>query len=812
MRISKKWLQDFVFLPDNVSSEKLGEDLTLKVVEVEEIINQASALEGIVVGKIKEIKKHEDADALSVCHVDIGEKNDVQIVCGGSNLKEGMTIAFGKVGAHVRWHGEGDLVELKPIKIRGVESHGMVCAADEIGLGDMFSKKDEKEILDISHIDAAPGTPLAEALGVDDTIIDVENKTMTHRPDLWGHYGIAREVAAMYRKKLKEYAPPSIKEGKQHTLHVDIKTPDVCRRASFVRVDGIEIGESPSWIKERLIAVGLRPINNIVDITNYVMYDLGQPMHAHDADKIEEGTLIIRYAKKDEPFETLDKKALKLSESMLVIADKKKAVALAGVMGGSASDIHDGTKSIILEAANFDATTVRKAAQACGLRTDASTRFEKTLDPNMTILALQKAVALIKECCKDAHVTSNIADTFKPNKKRDINLPMTFLRQKMGIEIEEKQVVNILEHLGFSVKAKRGTLFVTPPTWRATKDVTIREDLVEEVARMYGYDNIPTSLPNFAITPPPKNLLRDTVNNMKKIIAYECGYTEVYNYSFVSPELLKKVGESVDDHIELANPIAKDRPYVRRNLVPGLLENVEKNAHRFDKIKIFEIGKTFLKDEPGERADKNGNDLLPKQDTYLGFAFMDKENKVPFFEAANTVRAIAKRLQVEVTFKKMEIETLLVHPGRAADIYVKDVMVGRIAEVHPVVQEDMGIPHKTAIVQINVNTLITTITEESNYRPLPVYPVILRDIAFTVSQNVIHDDVVSTIVAIDPLITKVELFDVYEGEHVEDGQKSMAYHLEYRSDKRTLEAKEIDSVHEKVIKALETSYSAQIRA
>ncbi|NCO04522.1 MAG: phenylalanine--tRNA ligase subunit beta [Candidatus Magasanikbacteria bacterium] len=814
MLFSKNWLSQYIDFPEDITPQTLGEELTFKVVEVEEIQSQANMLEGIVVGKVLSMEKHPDADKLNVCIVDIGEAEAVQVVCGGSNVTAGMLCAFGKIGAKVTWHGEGDLIELKPVKIRGIESSGMICAADEIGLASEFPKVSEMEIVDITNRGYSVGTSLAKALGKTDTIIDVENKTMTHRPDLWGHYGMARECAVMYGKVLKPYNPPAIIEGTQKTISVDIQAKELCPRASFIAIDNVHIEPSPAWLKERLTAVGLKPINNIVDVTNYLMYDLGQPMHAHDADKLSDGNIIIRRAKDGEQFITLDKKEMALTADMLVIADKNKAVALAGIMGGEESNIHDGTTNIILEAANFDAINIRKTAQAVGLRTDASTRFEKSLDPYMTEKALRRAVELILELCLDASVSSNFSDEFtEPTPPEPIHISLDSIQKKIGAtDITAEFVTTTLQALGFTVSEKDKECSVGIPTWRATKDVAIPEDIVEEIARMYGFNNVSASLPSFPITPPPENTLRNTVNEIKKLLALEAGCTEVYNYSFISPEIIEKTGDNIDKYIELENPVAKDRPFLRRNLMSNMLENVEKNQHNYDIIRLFEIGKTFIIEEEGEYADNTCTTRLPKQDTHLAIAIAHKGDDTPFFAVSQVVHNLCQRLGIIPKIKNTKNqEHTFTHPGRTADLVVGKERIGYMSELHPSVQAALGLDERVAMCEININTLVSLLTEKTSYKPLDQFPAVERDLAIVVDTATTHKELVETISQVSPLITSVDLFDVYEGEHVEKGKKSMAYHLKYRSNKKTLEAKEVDDIHDKVVQMLGKKFGAELR-
>lgn len=830
MLVSKQWIEQFTTIPKRISPKQLGEDLTLHVVEVEDVIDEAQFLDGIVVGKIVEVSAHPNADALRLTKVDIG-KEVLPVVCGGSNLEVGMLIAMGMIGAQVRWHGEGELIELKEAKIRGEVSMGMICAAEEIGLGDMFPKQDEKEILDFtSRISKKTklGTPVAHALGLDDIVYDIDNKSMTHRPDLWGHYGMAREVAAMYGQEVKEYLPAKIKsQDPNHKIHITVKAPTLCTRYMAVALDHVVVGPSPAWLEKRLMSVGISPKNNIVDITNYVMFELGQPMHAFDATQLKETNnkkqdtpihITIRKAKEGEQFTSLDEKAYTLTTDDLVIATKNNVLALAGVKGSKMSGVTDETTSIVLESAHFDAVSVRRTATRHGLRTDASARFEKSLDPVECDLALRRAVALILEVCPSARVSSTVVDqaSFEKTKKH-ISLDTGFVRKRMGVDLPTKQMVHILTSLGFGVKeSKKAILTVTVPTWRATKDIALREDLVEEIARVYGYDNISPTLPTFPIVPPKKNALRECETTLRELLAYQAGYTEVSNYSFVSPELLKKCGMVPSDHIALDNPIAKDRPYLRTSLAPNMLEVVEKNLHRFETVQIFEIGKVFDAHTQGVTDGQKG--MLPKQDTYLALAYAKKGEDVPFRSLSTRMNEVFDRLGMTLEYRKKSKPSRLFHPGRYAEIVVSGIRVGHIGDVHPLVAEHIGLDARTAVAELNLSEIVPLLLPVSRYTPLSPYPRIERDVAFLVDTSVAHSDIARALIEADDLAVHVALFDVYTGgssasaqDKIPEGKKSMGYRITYQARDRTLESSEVDAVHTKIVKMLETTFGATIR-
>ena len=857
MKISYQWLGEHIKTESLPSPQAVAKQLTFKTVEVESVTVPGELLEHIVVGKIVSIEKHPNADKLKVCKVEIGkgklEKGSLQIVCGGTNIREGMKVALGKIGAKVRWHGQGDLVELKATEIRGVKSFGMICAADEIGLGEMFAKKEEKEIIDLSKWKLGIGAPLVQALGLNDIIFDIDNKSLSNRPDLFGHYGIAREISAIFNVPLRPYNPPAIKKGKDLKLSVKVTDKRLCPRYMAVALGGITVGASPLWLQNRLRAAGLRPINNIVDITNYVMYEIGQPLHAFDFQQSaissddsvrspgqqrrdnQQSAIVVRRAKGGEKFVTLDGKERVLSKDMLMITDGEKNLAVAGVIGGAESGVNQSTTSIIFEAANFDALSVRKTAATLGLRTDSSTRFEKSLDPTQTEAALRRAVEMTLMLCPRARVISNIADASYYHLDRGpIVISEDFVSERVGALIPKKTIIKRLRSLGFRVKEKGKKIAVTVPTWRATKDISIAEDLVEEIVRLHGYERISARFPIFSITPPPRNSLHRLERRMKELLAYEFGYTETYNYSFESPEWLARLDEKTETHLELNNPIAKDRPLVREHMIPNLLMNVEANLHRFDRVALFEIGRVFWGKEMGEFADNKKKERLPKQPTLLGLVYAAKGEAQPYFQAAEAMKGVFDRLGVGVTFHKIASsrgacpapqinpDTKLenknqkqlwcgIHPHRFAEMRINDKPIGLIGELHPELQERVGIPYRVAMVEVNLNDVVSLLTERARYQPVPKYPDVTRDVAFFIDRDIQHATIAEKIQRADPLIASAELFDVFDGKNLPAGKKSMAYHIVYRSPDRTLTAEEVNLAHGRVVARLEKEFGADIR-
>lgn len=664
------------------------------------------------------------------------------------------------------------------------------------------------------------GVVVGEILGLDDVVFEIDNKSITNRPDLWGHYGIAREVAALYKRKLGDYKIEKPTKFGHEKLTIKIEDKENCLRYIGMMVGGIKIAPSPKWMQDKLIACGVRPINNIVDITNYVALELGRPSHAFDRRDMKGDTIIVRRAKQGEKFTTLDGQERTMTDQMCLVCDAERAVDLGGIMGGLNSEIKEDTTEIILELANFNPANIRRTASRLDLRTEAAIRFEKGLPPYLAEVGMWRIINLIKNLIPGAYLMSKIVDAnYQKEQPRKIELPMEFLDKKVGVKIEKKTVIDILQRLGFTVKTKKNVLSVMVPPWRPVKDISIPEDLVEEVARIYGYDNIKTELPMFSITPPEQNQLRLLERKIKELLALEHSFTEVSNYSFVAPQLLEKLGIDCADLIELDNPVAKDRPYLRHNLSPGLLETLEKNLHQFSPVKIFEIGKVFIKDKPGMRVKENSDELLPAQPTCLGLVYAEKGVDKPFYTLSEAIVSVLKQIGCVAELKPAKQELgKFIHPGRQAQVLVNGIDIGAISELNPLYAERLGIDARVAVAELDLDALLPFVGENIQYHKISQYPSIIRDIAFVIDKKVQHANIVSALQAVDPLIRSVELFDVFPSASsgqvpgkIPEGRKSMAYHITYRSNDKTLEAGEVEKAHSKVIEVIEDKLGGEIR-
>ncbi len=804
MKISLNWLRDFVELPA-LDGKALGMRITSHTAEVEGVIDEAASYEKMVVGKILSVSKHPGADRLNLTQVDIGDKK-VQVVCGGQNLCEGMLVAVALPGSRVRWHGEGELVELSETKIRGENSYGMICAGEEIGLApDNTSDAKEVRIHDLTTLKVKAGTPLAEALNKDDIVLEIDNKSLTHRPDLWGHYGIAREVAAIFEKPLKKLdallkiAPVKGKEK----LNITIKDAKLCPLFSACIMTGIKIEESPQWLKSRLQAAGMNPHNNIVDITNYVMLELGQPMHAYDRAVVGDDGFIVRLARKGEKLVTLDESEQKLTEEDPLVCNKHdEPMGLAGIKGGLKSGISEQTTEIILEAANFDPVIVRKSTLRHGLRTDASQRFEKSLDPTLTEIALKRAIHLIEQLCPGAKMVSPIttAGTWKP-KTLTLTASPESICSKIGVQIPTKEITRILKSLEFGVTANGKNLKITVPSHRATRDVSIEEDIVEEVARIYGYDKIPAIRPHLPMQLPLENEERFLKHLTRSAFALGLAFIEVINYSFYSKDRFERCGMTEEGHLKILNYLSEDQTHMRMSLVPNLLNTVALNYRNFPTMKIFELGRTY----------KDSDAYMPLEEKRLAAAATAEGEA--FYVVKGALESFLQQFNLNsYQLKPSEKPAPYAHPKKCMDIIFRGKAIGQIFSVHPAVLKAFDIPLNTAFFELSFSELMKAGRQTLRFRSLPKFPSMGFDVSILVDKKTTVGDLENCILktAHADLHQKVTLFDIYEGKGIPEGQKSLSFSIEIRRDDRTLTDKELQTVQEQTFFALE-QFGGRIR-
>jgi phenylalanyl-tRNA synthetase beta chain len=811
MLISLNWLKEFINIPENLDPKELATELTIKTAEVDSVINEADAFENIVVGQIVEITAHPNADKLKVTKVSIGKETS-QIVCGGSNLREGMYVAIAKPGAKVKWHGAGDLITLERTKIRDVESDGMICAGSEIGIPDPHAK--EKEILDLSAMKTEPGTPLSELLQKNDVIFEFDNKALTHRPDLWGHYGIAREIAVLTGAKLKPVkSAVKIPTGGE-IISVEVKDEKLCPRYGGLIIENVKVGPSPDWLQKKLKATGHGTHNNIVDVTNYIMLELGQPMHAFDQAKIEKG-IVVRKAKKGEKIPCLDDKTRELDEHMLVIADHEKPVAIAGVIGGANSEIGENTTSIILESANFNSSSVRKTSTKFMLRTDAVQRFEKGLDPNLCELAIKRAAELILEICPEAKIAGPITDASNfSTTPLEITLDTEMARSKIGAEISDKQMKDILEKLEFEVQETKSPssskktsdksnptskfFTVTVPTFRANKDVKIEDDIIEEIARIFGYGNIPATLPSLPTRLPQEHTERFKKHRARELLSFGLGFDEVSNYSFYGKNEIERCLLKEEGHVKLLNYLSEDQTHMRVSMTPNLLKNLQHNVKIFDELRIYEIGRVY----------KEINQFMPLEEKKIVGAILVKgKSDEPFYEAKGVVETIFKKFEIQLPHPAKGLNaTPYAHPNKAISyIDQHDQTLGKIFMLHPIVAKNHDLEnYSIAIFAINFTELMKLTPRDKKYKKIGRFPSIQFDVSVLVDANIEIQKLKDSIRAAEKhLITDVTLFDIYQGQGIAPDKKAVAFKITLQSEDRTLTDNEMTETQKFVFKNLE---------
>ncbi len=796
MYISLNWLKNFVDIPENIDPKDLSDLLTLKTAEIEGYTEEAKSLENIVVGQIIELQKHPDADKLKIAKTSVG-KETLQIVCGGTNLKEDMYVAVAKIGARVHWHGEKDLVTMEKIKIRGIESAGMICAGTEIDID--HPNAGEREILDLSALKPKPGTPLAELFQKNDTIFEVDNKAITHRPDLWGHYGFAREIAAITGKKLKPLNPKVVIPIKGESVKIEIRDHKLCPRYCGLIINNIKVMDSPAWLKNRLKAIGHGDHNNIVDITNYVMAELGQPMHAFDKKNIKTG-IIVRRAEKNEKITTLDDKVRTLNENVLIIADHEKPLAIAGVMGGKNSGINEKTTSIILESANFNANSIRKTSTHFMLRTDTVQRFEKALDPILAETAIKRAAELILQICPGAKIAGPQTDIYT-NKQKPVILILDTEKaaSKIGIKISQSEIKKILETLEFKVKIKdKKTLSVDIPSFRATKDVDIEDDLIEEIARIYSYDNIPATLPELPTKLPMENQERFKKHRIRELLSYGLNFDEVYNYSFYGKSEMKNCLMSEEGHVKLLNYLSEDQTHLRMCMTPNLIKAIQLNTKYFDEFRLYEIGRTY----------KEIGQYYPLEEKKLAGAIVKKgKTDNPFYEAKGVAETIFARLGINSFKTANEITGApYAHPIKALTFLdTHGQTLAKVFLLHPTVAQNHDLEkYSIAIFAINFTELMKTKAQEKFYKKIPKFPGIEIDISVILDETTEIANIEKAIKEADKeLISNVKLFDIYRGEGIEKNKKATAFKINLQASNRTLADTEMTAIQNKIFSNLE---------
>ena len=812
MKLSLSWIKDFVNIPEDMDLKKLAYDLTMSTVEVEDVEYLARRFDHMVVGVIEKIEAHPNADKLRVCKVDIGNGEIKDIVCGGINLEEGMRVAVSCPGAVVRWHGEGEPVVIKNSKLRGVESFGMICASDEIGLGDLFPASQEGEILDLSDFAVPAGTSLAEALDMDDVLLEIDNKSMTNRPDLWGHYGIAREIAALYNLELAEIKP--FETDVQSDFKVEILDPDRCTRYIGVEMTGVAVKPSPYRMQNRIWKAGMRPINALVDITNYVMLATGNPTHAFDADNITDH-IVVRHASEGEKLVLLNDKEIDLCSDDLVITDSEGPVALAGVMGGAKDSILPKTERVILEVANFDAAGIRRTALRYDTRTEASSRYEKAVDPERCDQALALSMHYFQELYPELKVTGYCDRYVKKLKRAEIDVNLTWLEKRLGKHLTDDEIQGCLERLGFEVQIAGDQMHVVAPTWRSTGDISIKDDVMEEVARMYGYDNFEATAFTTSFTGAINQKDKSLVRNIKEYLAVRCGMQEVYTYPWMNDVYVNAVLQNTDGILKLSTPPAPDLSCIRSSLLPNLCEAVTKNERYFNDFSIFEEAQVFFDRNYSSPYDET--EALPEQRRHIGAAFASSVKNINelFREAKGVLEYMPRYTHMEAFEFRKEEKPVWADNVVWLNIYLGDEKIGDMGLVAKKVSMECGIKNLSVMLfELDATKLKPLKSRTNKFAHLAEYPETDYDISMLFDSNAAWNDIYDAIMGqkkASALVKGASFVEEYRGKQIPQGKKSVTIRLTIGSGEKTLTSQEIESAANQVMKKLGKKMGAELR-
>ena len=805
MKVSLNWIKKYIDLPKDLTPKQIAYDLTLRTVEVEDVLDTSEKYRDIVVGKILEVKNHPNADELRICITDIGDVHPVQIVCGGSNLYKGEYVVVSKPGAKVVWHGEGEPVTIGKSKIRGEESYGMICSACEVYLDYFFPAKDSSEIVDLKDVDCKPGQNIADIVFMNDTVFEIDNKSLTNRPDLWGHYGIARELSAIYDVPLKELPKididPNLPEYK-----IEIKEPTKCQRYVGIEIENVYVKESPLWMKALIINGGMRPISAIVDITNYVMLAVGQPLHAFDRTHVEGEKIIVRNARKGEKLLLLDNATLNFTEDDLVISDVNNAIGLAGIRGGKKDSILPDTKGIVLEVANFTAGTIRKTGKRFDEKTDASIRYEKNMDTERVDLGVSMSLQLIKELFKESKVVA-YGDNYPVKTKRSvIDAPQEFLDIRLGKVLTRETIEKVLKLLGYDVEYKNNIYHVIAPVWRSTGDVSIKDDVMGDIARLLGYQSFepkPLTI-KFDHAVRQNDVLLE--RRLREYLAFRCGFNEIYTYPWIDIKYINAAKIDTTNSVRLATPPSPTLATLRSSLVPGMLEAVSKNLRYFDNFKMFEIAQVF---EKGEYHESTLEETLPIHKKYLTGCIVGKDAKKIFYELKGVIESMASYCHMEeLSFVKKE------KPSWAdSDVYLnvvcKNEIIGSFGLVSVFTMMESKIKRtNVAVFELNSDKFIPYASRTNNFEALPQFPLVAKDLSILVDNDVTFEEISK---AIKSKVKYLEFIEEYKGDQIPDGKKSIMLHIKIGNDDSTMNSEQINDSMNNIIKILNDKCGAELR-
>lgn len=796
MYVSMNWIKDYVNI--NIDINEFADKMTMSGSMVEKIDMLCDDIKNVVVGHIESITQHPNADKLVVCQVNVGNEK-LQIVTGATNISEGDYIPVAAHGAIL----PGGL-KIKKGKLRGEVSEGMLCSADELGIPKAMIPEEIKDGIWILDKAYPLGQDITEALNLKDQVVEFE--ITSNRPDCLSVIGVAREVGATLNESVQypKVEVIEIKDKAPDHISVEIQDNEGCTRYVARVIKNIKIGSSPQWMQQRLINSGVRPINNIVDITNYVMLEYGQPLHAFDLSYIEGNKIIVKRAKDDELFKTLDGVERKLKSSMTVIADEKKSLAIAGVMGGEQSEVTENTKTILLESAHFSSNNIRLTSKQLALRTEASSRYEKGVDPNIARLAADRACQLIVELGA-GEVLEGAVDIYTEERMpRQVKIRPKKINDLLGISLSNEEMSDIFKKLEITTKDLGDTLDVTVPTYRM--DLVMEADFAEEVGRIFGYDKIPPTMAkgNIEVGGKPS---RQIIEDMAKDLLNAMGFNEILTYSFVSPKTIDMI--NLDENstkrnmVKLINPLGDETSVMRTSLLPNILEVAARNTNRkVDDFRAFEIGQIFITKTDGVQE-------LPLEIPSLVMAMYGKDD---FFTLKGIVETLLDGLGIKEYEFIVEKNHPSYHPGRCANVIVQDRVLGTIGELHPIVIENYDLNQRCYCGELDFSILADITNMERLYESLPKYPAITRDFAVVVKDNILVKEIEDIIKAQGgDILESFKLFDVYQGNQIKDGFKSIAYTITYRNKERTLTDDEVNVAHNRILADISKKLDGALR-
>lgn len=809
MLASIAWLKNYVDI--DVTPEVLAEKLTRVGLEVESVLHLGEGLEGVLTGRVTTIERHPNSDHLWICQMDYGSGEIVQILTGAQNVHQGDMVPVAVVGSHLP-----SGMKLKKAKMRGLDSFGMLCSAEELGIDAKLLLPEQRSGIFILPEDTPIGVDIKQVLGLDDVVLDID--LTSNRADCFSIVGLAREAAVVLGKELHLPALDVAEAAGGDAAamaRIEVQAPELCSRFAVRVLPNIKIAPSPEWMQKALRACGMRPISNVVDVTNYVMLELGQPMHAYDYDQVGEHTLIVRRGAVGEKLVTLDEQKRTLDPSMITIADATHAIGLGGVMGGLETEVTDATHTVMLEAASFDGPSIRRTSKALGLRSEASGRFERGVDIVLCHNALNRAAHLLEEmgACQTVH---DIVESYPmPYKQAVITVTAQAMNERIGIDIPQAEMVAILRSLQFEVVEQGDEMIVTAPSWR--NDVTCDADISEEIARIHSYDKIASHLPIMPLAQGRQEVIEDVKDTVEDYMTAE-GLNEVMTYTFIHPNSLDKLALAPEDArrraIEIMNPISDEFKVMRTTMLPSLLATAAYNlAHQAESVKIFEVGKVFLPkslpltDFPEEKRVLCA--VLSGRRNELNWT--EDKAEVDFYDMKGIVEGLLDKLQVQ-GYTLTTIAEPYLHPGKSCAIVYNDQTIGYFGQLHPTIAGNFTIDNDVYVLELELAPLQEAATQVPHYQALPKFPTTSRDIAVVVPEDVTMRELEQVIREHGTkLLSNIRVFDLYTGKQVATGSKSMAFNLTFQAQEKTLTDQEVDVIIKNIVEAVGTTFAAKLR-